>query len=426
MFAISEAFRLRVPLAAGFIAVTSLSIGQTANAQSTAPNEWTWVGGSSMANLPGIYGTQGIPAVANTPGGRISSASWTDSKGNFWLYGGTDGGESSYNDLWEYYPSTNEWVWMGGSSNLNQYAVYGSLGTPSAGNTPGSRSAPARWIDESGNVWLFGGVTFGGSIDFLGTTTSINNYPDDLWEFNPATKEWAWMSGSDTVPCDGCGLPSVYGTMGVPVAGNTPGSRPGAVNWTDSNGNFWLFGGYGFLSNDYEVLCNDLWEFNLSTKEWAWMGGSHTGNQPGVYGILETPAAGNIPGGRWGGSSWVDHSGNVWILGGLGLDANGTYGYLNDLWEFNPSTKEWAWMSGSSAVPYANDGQLGVYGTLGVPAAGNTPGWIDSESNLTWTDTNGNLWLLGEALWEFNPSTKEWAWMGESSTGYQTGIYGTL
>ena len=76
--------------------------------------------------------------------------------------------------------------------------------------------------------------------------------------------------------------------------------------------------------------------------DWTWVSGSSTegigGGQPGVYGILGTPAAGNVPGGRYDASSWTDSSGNLWLFGGLGYDAGGTFGWPNDLWEFNPAT----------------------------------------------------------------------------------------
>jgi hypothetical protein len=42
-----------------------------------------------------------------------------------------------------------------------------------------------------------------------------------------------------------CGVPGVFGTLGTPAAGNTPGGSQYASAWTDSSGNFWLFGGYG-------------------------------------------------------------------------------------------------------------------------------------------------------------------------------------
>jgi hypothetical protein len=58
---------------------------------------------------------------------------------------------------------------------------------------------------------------------------------------------------------------------------------------------------------------------------------------PGVYGTLGTPAAGNIPGGRAYIVSWTDISGNLWLFGGAGYDANGSYGWLNDLWKYQPA-----------------------------------------------------------------------------------------
>ena len=76
------------------------AIAVSAGAQTTAANEWTWVGGSStlpascvnnpsgFCAQPGVYGTLGIAAAGNIPGARDSAATWTDSNGNFWLFGG--------------------------------------------------------------------------------------------------------------------------------------------------------------------------------------------------------------------------------------------------------------------------------------------------------------------------------------------------
>jgi hypothetical protein len=139
----------------------------------------------------------------------------------------------------------------------------------------------------------------------------------------------------------------------------------------------------------------------------------YAGN-PGVYGILGLPAAGNVPGGHSGASSWTDHSGHLWLFGGVGYDANGVSGFLNDLWEFDPPANKWTWMGGSSTLPSPYQGNSGVYGTLGVPSAGNVPGSHGYASN--WTDGSGNLWIFGgmgnaasgggylNDLWEFQPS----------------------
>ncbi len=189
------------------------------------------------------------------------------------------------------------------------------------------------WKDSSGNLWLFGGR----GADSAGTYGYLN----DLWEFNLTTKEWTWMSGSDTVPSANSGQPGVYGTLGTPAASNVPGGRNGSVSWKDSSGNFWLFGGYGIDSTGTLGGLNDLWEFNPTSKMWAWMSGSNTADtntngQPGVYGTMGTPAASNVPGGRADSVSWIDGSGNLWLLGGYGYDSTGTLGNLNDLWRYQP------------------------------------------------------------------------------------------
>jgi N-acetylneuraminic acid mutarotase len=430
MFAFFHVLRLRVLLVAGLIAVTSLSVCQAANAQTTAANEWTWVSGSNTGSQPGVYGTLGVPASGNAPGGRNHAISWTDSSGHFWLFGGFGyyaSGKSGYlNDFWEFNPSNGEWSWMGGSSTSNQPPVYGTLGTPAAGNVPGGRDIVANWTDSNGHLWLFGGID--NNMAFL----------NDLWKYIPSTNQWVWMTGSSTVNCIGCSNPGVYGTLGTPAAGNTPGSRYGTIGWTDSTGHLWLFGGIGPGSE-----LNDLWEFNPASNEWAWMGGSSSsGFEAGVYGTLGVPAAANIPGSRTGSATWTDSNGNLWLFGGDGWDISGNGGYLNDLWEFSPSTKEWTWMGGGSTVPKTANGtggNAGVYGTLGTPAAGNVPGGRDIVAN--WTDSNGHLWLFGgdgfdangnagslNDLWEFNPSLNtdgEWVWMGGSSTVNHLGTYGT-
>jgi N-acetylneuraminic acid mutarotase len=389
-------------------------------------NEWTWMGGSNAANQPGVYGTKGVPAAGNMPGARDDAASWKDTSGNFWLFGGVgfvaNGSSGELNDLWKYTPSTGEWTWMSGSNSPDLPGVYGTKAVPAAGNLPGARYGPVTWTDSSGNLWLFGG----GHGNLYAPYDYVWN---DLWRYTPSTGEWTWMSGSNSRDQSG-----VWGTKGVPAAGNVPSARAEAVSWMDSSGNLWLFGGGGIdASGTYGVL-NDLWRYTPSTGEWTWMSGSNLWGwgQPGVYGTKGVPAAGNVPGARQQAVSWTDSSGDLWLFGGGGIDANGLDSDgLNDLWRYRPSTGEWTWMSGS------NSGyQPGVYGTKGVPAAGNVPG--DRAVAVSWTDSRGNLWLLGglsyvsgdtwfylNDLWMFTPSTGEWTWMSGSNSGGQPGVYGT-
>jgi Chitobiase/beta-hexosaminidase C-terminal domain/Fn3 associated/Galactose oxidase, central domain len=387
-------------------------MGASVNARAQS-NEWTWWGGQDQSNPP-IYGTRTTPAADNWPASRSAAAGWMDENGNLWLFGG-----SGMNDLWEYIPSSHEWAWMNGSDDPSQEdGVYGTLLQPADGNTPGGRSSAAYWTDTSGNFWLFGG----NAVDSAGNTSYLN----DLWEFNPNTNQWAWIAGSNTItqkdPEGGLIVPGVYGTEGTAAKGNTPGGRMESVSWIDKSGKLWLFGGWGFDSEGNDGELNDLWVFDPSNDEWTWMGGSDviptngTGVE-GVYGTEGTPSTSNIPSSTFDALSWADGSGNFWLYGGWGVSQSGGQGTLNDLWEFNPTTKQWTWYSGSAALNL---------GTLGVPASdlATSPGGI--QSSAVWTDSKGNFWLYGgsyssgigsapslsDDMWLLEPFTMQWAWMG--------------
>ncbi|MGH8291431.1 MAG: kelch repeat-containing protein [Steroidobacteraceae bacterium] len=43
--------------------------------------EWTWMGGSNLANQKGVYGTMGTNSANNIPGARRRSIAWVDSQG---------------------------------------------------------------------------------------------------------------------------------------------------------------------------------------------------------------------------------------------------------------------------------------------------------------------------------------------------------
>jgi hypothetical protein len=207
--------------------------------------------------------------------------------------------------------------------------------------------------------------------------------------FHPQT---SGMGGSSTTL-----QPGVYGQLSTPAPGNVPGARESAGAWVDNGGNFWLFGGTGYALVG-EGDLNDLWKFDPTTTEWAWMSGGNSCqvgsicNWPGVYGTLGTAAAGNTPGSRASTVTWTNQDGTLWLFGGNGSDANNVPGFLNDSWKFDPVASEWTWMGGSSTVG-AGGATAGVYGTLGSAAAGNLPG--SRTEGVAWTDINGNFWLFG-------------------------------
>jgi len=393
-------------------------------------NEWTWVSGDTLsgaAYLP-VYGTKGVAAVANKPGGRNSAVSWPSTGNPLWIFGGVGYGATGQadgpdylGDLWSYNTTTGQWTWVSGSTNTIRsglQAVYGQRGLPAAANLPGQRYGSATWKDADGNLWMFGGQGY-----IRGVSAGKLN---DLWKFNITTKQWVWIRGDSTADVIG-----VYGTKGVKAAANKPGGRAFSKGWTDASGNFWLMGGDGIGSVANPVgLLNDLWRYTPADSQWTWISGTKLTNQSGVYGTLNTAAAANIPGGRDNGANWTDASGNFWLMGGFGYNATTTIDYLNDLWLYNVSTGLWTWKGGTNAL-----NAPGVYGVKGVAAAANHPG--AREGGTSWTDLNGNFWIMGglgygtsstsgwlNDFWTYNPSTGLWTWVNGDNIISQNGVYG--
>lgn len=293
---------------------------------SPATGQWTWAGGSDTADNAGSYGTQGVAAASNLPPARTDAISWVDGAGIFWLFGGGQlNSNGSYlavfNDLWSFDPTTGLWTWVSGSNTPNATAVWGTQGVAAAGNVPGARMGGNAWLDASGNVWLFGGL----GLNQSGVAQEYN----DLWQYSAGSGQWTWMGGSDEPNAAG-----IYGTLRAAAAGNTPGARVSAVSWKDQAGNFWLFGGQGFAQAGESGKLNDLWEFDVGTGAWTWIGGASTIGAPGVSGSVGVAASSNMPGAREQAAGWVDLSGNFWLFGGLGFDSSGVQGNLNDLWSF--------------------------------------------------------------------------------------------
>jgi N-acetylneuraminic acid mutarotase len=389
----------------------------------TVFGQWTWQGGLNTINASGVYGTQGAAAATNLPGARYDSSSWTDSSGDFWLFGGygygADGALGALNDLWRFSPSTGLWTWVSGGNTENAGGVYGTLGTAAASNAPGARYSATSWIDSSGDLWLFGGYGYD-------STGAAIGYLNDLWKFSPDTGLWTWVSGAEAK-----NAPGLYGVEGTAAAGNAPGARYSANSWIDSSGNLWLFGGYGYNSTAGLGDLNDLWRYSPSSGQWTWISGGEGYDAAGVYGTLGTAAATNVPGARQSGNSWIDSAGNLWLFGGYGYDGAGGVGYLNDLWRYSLSSGEWTWVNGANAH---NAG--GNYGIEGTAAASSVPGARQGASS--WIDSAGHLWLFGGSgyastgdvgdlndLWQYSLSTAEWTWVTGGSGQNASGDYGT-
>jgi gliding motility-associated-like protein len=352
--------------------------------QLTAQNGiWTWMSGSTLANPTPVWGTQGVSSPLNQPPGMYEAAEWTDQNGDFWLFGGLQVANNTYNTtLWKYTVSTNEWTWMNGPQTPSVQGMYGVQGVPSPANYPGGRSyGPRSWTDLNGNLWLFGGIGFDGA----GNLGLLN----DLWMYNIATNEWTWMNGPQLA-----NQPANYGTLGVPSPTNIPEPvQESAVSWIDAAGNLWTFGG---IDGSTPFDSDAMWRYSIATNEWTWMSGQSTPTSVN-WGTQFVPSPTNTPGGRMVYSHWQDQQGNFWLFGGTNF---------SDMWKYDPNTLLWTWMAGTNSLNF-----VPTFTTQCVP--GGIPSGA-AENRVCWTDQCGRFWGTGidyTLLWMFDPVSNQFTWI---------------
>ena len=386
---------------------------------------WIWVKGTDSLNAPAVYGTQGIANAGSTPQGLYEAANWIDHEGNLWIFGGVYqylNWQGVYGDLWKYEPATNNWTWMKGPGTPAQNSVSGTEGVPSPNNYPGARGWGAiSWTDNNDDLWLYGGFGF----DAGGNATC-----GDMWRYHIATNEWTFMGGIDSA--EGGIDTAVYGTMLQEAPANYPGGlwEDNSV-WTDNNNNLWLFACTGASGS----LANNLWKYNLTTNQWAWMKGPQDNNQSGNYGSLGIESPDNLPPARWSYTAWKDECGNFYIWGGLGVIGAGPQeGTENDVWKFKPETNNWTWVAGDASNnctgnynQYCTDnGKTGPMCRMENKSAKTLR---SSNTFLAFggasTNWNINGYTLND-LWQFNAVTDDWTWLSGTDNYSDPGNYGTI
>ena len=281
--------------------------------------------------------------------------------------------------------------------------------------------------------------------------------------------DWAWISPDST------NAANQYATASLPPPFpdlNTPGARNYPVTWTDNAGRKWMFGGVGYplatsppqpVSIITDDRLNDLWVFenasedvgvwipanlricvNLSGKLYADVTSLEFLDVPGNYGtqgagtqnstqLNPVCTTGTYPGGRWGSATWSDASGNLWLFGGQGYDSNGVSGdvFLNDLWEFSPTTADlegtfegtWTWVAGPNTGNQAGTATYpgGRWGSSVVTDAANHTVWLFGGKGYDSTGTFGYL----NDLWKLDILSHTWTLVSPSSTANVKGVYGT-
>lgn len=375
-------------------------------------NNWTFIKGAGSYGGD-IYGSKAYQNLAglieeeNTPGSTDKfGAKWNDNEGNLWLfsvhgsyYGIGSTNQTTTNDLWKFHSSQKKWQWIKGRSRsynpTNNYNIdfYGDLNIENKENTPFSRLDAMSWVDNNGNLWMFGGQV-----------TAANSYFQDLWMYNKTTNNWVWKGGVKNADF-GFNRHANYGTLGVYSPSNIPGARVNGKTWTDAQGNFYLYGGYGFdETSTTEGYLNDVWKFDVSLNQWVWLNGAKT---------INDFSNNTYPSSDYGaGIGWADENKNFWYF------SNNS----GNMWKYDTNSNSWSKISIPPPYGHAN------YGTIGVESNTNFPG-TNRNKALTWTGKNGNLWLFGgdsgsqQNLWRFNINTNMWTWMfgPQSASNYNYG-----
>jgi len=343
-----------------------------------AIDQWAWIKGPATPNNTGHYGTLGIEDPSNLPPARgFGAASWTDTTGNLWMFGGYAyiNGDIYYADLWRFNPETKNWMWVKGPQQPDQVPVRGIQGIQDPANHPGSRSEMiSTWVDHENNLWLFGGITFDNGLPIC----------NDLWKYSIADNIWTWMKGPSNYWSDG-----TYGLRGIEDLQNNPPARWAATTWTDMNGDLWLFGGRHTMN--WTETMNDMWRYRIATNSWTWMNGSigavaDTGN---VGLRCEVDEEFNPQSRFECRSRWVDSEGGLWLWGGRTGTIDNTRSYLNDLWRYDIQSRAWALMWPDQ--PFESTGS---FGEKGSPHPCNRP--FGAMGNAAWYRTQSNsLYLFG-------------------------------
>ncbi|RYE07333.1 MAG: hypothetical protein EOP51_33905, partial [Sphingobacteriales bacterium] len=129
--------------------------------------QWIWMSGTNLPNVGTSYGLLNIEILGAHPGNRMNANSWIHNN-NLYIYGGLDHTDKRYGDLWRYNTITGFWSWISGDQGFNTASVRNTKGIAAATTKPGNRSKVTTWIDNNGNLWMFGGsaTVGGGDVQF--------------------------------------------------------------------------------------------------------------------------------------------------------------------------------------------------------------------------------------------------------------------
>ncbi|XP_069113636.1 uncharacterized protein [Argopecten irradians] len=262
-----------------------------------------------------------------SPPARADMAVWC-TRDKLIIFGGVGETGQTLGDMWQFDLRTLTWKEME-ESLLLRNQIYSNHLTL----WPEPRNGATTWVKGTA-LYLFGGNR-GSSYD----RKNHHNigFSSDLYMYNTTERIWSYINGRRAT-----GLVGKYAFRGQHARGNQPGCRRGGLGVVDTIGNLWLFGGEGADTHADSVssekppkILADLWHFHVLKNEWAYKDGFASGNSAGIYnGDKNTYYTGSQLGSRYDSMSVV--AGNtILVYGGVGLDASGKKGLLDDFWEID-------------------------------------------------------------------------------------------
>lgn len=324
------AIRFQLYFFATFLQLSQLVSSQTTSIAFNLTS--TWMAGSSTGGKAAVYGTPGIASATADPGSRNEACGAMSYVGpdSFIMFGGDSG--SYMGDLWSFDVATAWWTTL----HISKTQSFGTQGVPSSTTFPGVKYWHACAMSPFDNqFYLFGG--------WAGTGSLREN---NMWSYNFSLKQWTFLKGNSAP-----GTYTTYGVsagVGIEAPSNLPAGRQmHSLNAMTSTASFIMFAGSTYYPT--YVLLNDLWRYNCTSNNWALLSGSITASvSPVVYGTTGVFSSTSVPAGVWGhATSFSPNTDLLYVFGGYSTT------WINELWVFDCSLSQWAFMSSGT--------QLGVY-----------------------------------------------------------------
>lgn len=180
----------------------------------------------------------------------------------------------------------------------------------------------------------------------------------------------------------------------VTLATSSPGGRAKA-SIVRTGDDVYLFGGETKTEEGFFYGTNDLWKWSKSANQWQLL---YENSNSSSYETMGTPSYTARPGPRAEATLFYSAH-HLWLYGGIGYDASGKYGLMNDVWCFDLTKSRWNWLAGAASW------SSGMPDTP-LPPRTDAIGWPEvTTSTVTW-------WIYGgigpdgleDDMWQIYPS----------------------